>query len=104
MARKMRQRENTDIFIVTYTGPNVNTFFVVYPLGYASKCFLICGTAHLLENKTDGMLEWAAQHDVKIFDFGNIPHLTKENVQSNQRWDKWCVVRTMMCNITTQLV
>ena len=99
MARKMRQRENVDIFIITYTGHSFPTFFVVY----ASTYFVICEFPHLLENKTDGMVEWGAQHHVKIFDFGNIPHLTQENVKTNQRWDKWCVVR-MMYNITIQLV
>ena len=50
------------------------------------------------------MIEWANQHQIKIFDCGHIPHLNQENVKTNQRWDKWYAMRTMMCNVTTQLV
>lgn len=53
------------------------------------------------------MLEWGAQFNVKIFDFDTIPGLTQENIQTNQKWNKWCVVdvhyETFVCmNVFSQ--
>ena len=98
MAKKMRQLENVDIFIVTYTGHNFPKFLLcTHP--YIFNMWV----SRSLENKTAEMIEWGNQHDVKIFDFGNVPHLNQENVKTNQRWNKWCGMRTMICNVTTEL-
>ena len=64
-----------------------------------------CYSFNFSDNKTADMVAWGKRYNVKILDFPTIPHLTRENVQTNQRWDKWCEhILQCACNSTRALI